>query len=211
MALSPQRSNRPGATPVRDWRRARALFTAFVLLSTRLPAEVLIERTYLPLEVSPSSFAIGLPGGVNFCYDPVRGGVAYAWTGGFLDLTPVRPGVGGKFTTPAKLLGPVVYREEGTLPPLRRGDPSRVPVYEFKGYVLHGTGVEFRYTLDGLLVREFVRAREAPGGGLIRRFILEGATDARWWYVTEGRPATELAPSTNGSRLIETIFPPTAP
>ena len=44
-------------------------------------AEVQIERTHMP-EAHASSFAFGLPGGVNFCYDPVRGGVNYAWTGG---------------------------------------------------------------------------------------------------------------------------------
>jgi hypothetical protein len=193
-----------GRTPI----RGTALL--FALLVLPASAEVQIERTLMPLDVAPSSFAIGLPGGVNFCYDPVRGGVSYAWTGDFIDISSVRPGPGGKFISPVKLLGPVVYREDGATP-LRRGDPNRVPVYEFKGYTLHDTGVEFRYTLDGFLVREFVRARQAPGGGLIRRFILEGATDAKWWYVTDGKPATELAPSTNGSRLIETIFAPAEP
>lgn len=170
--------------------------------------DVQIERTFLPFDVSPSSFAIGLPGGVNFCYDPVRGGVSYAWTGGFLDIGPVRPGIGGKFLAPAGLLGPVVYRENGATP-LRRGDPTRVPVYEFKGYVLHEAGIEFLYTLDGVPVREYVRARE--GGGLIRRYVFESAADAKWWYVVDGKPAAELAPSTNGSRIIETLFAPAAP
>jgi hypothetical protein len=106
-------------------------------------------------------------------------------------------------------MGPVFYREDGMVP-LRRGDPARVPVYEFKGYTLHETGVEFRYTLDGFLVREFVRSR-AGRLGLIRRFVVEGATDAKWWYVVEGKPATELPPSTNGSRLIEVNPQPVAP
>jgi hypothetical protein len=61
----------------------------------------------MPLDASPSSFAIGLPGGVNFCFDPVRGGVSYAWKGGFVDLAPARPGP-GKFINPVKLLAPVV-------------------------------------------------------------------------------------------------------
>lgn len=179
------------------------LFALVTALIAR--AEVQIERTILPFDAAPSSFAIGLPGGVNFCYDPVRGGVSYVWTGDFADISSVRPGAGAKYITPIKLNGPVVYRESGDFP-LRRGDPTRVPVYEFKGYTLHDAGVEFRYTLDGLLVHEFVRAREGPGGGLIRRFVFEAAADAKWWYVVDGKPAMPLEPSTNNSRLIETRF-----
>ena len=59
-------------------------------LAPALRAEVQLERTFLP-DAHASSFAFGLPGGVNVCYDPVRGGVNYAWTGGFLDITNVRP------------------------------------------------------------------------------------------------------------------------
>src|SRR5215211_4092301 len=102
-------------------RRSLLALTAGIFL-TPLRADVQIERGFLP-DSGPSSFAIGLPGGVNFCFDPVRGGVSYAWTGEFLDLTPMRPGT-GKFIKPAKPLGSMVYREAG-FAPLRRGDPSR--------------------------------------------------------------------------------------
>src|SRR5215217_8005111 len=79
----------------------RVVASLLVVLSTgALRSEVLIERMFMPLDASPSSFAIGLPGGVNFCFDPVRGGVSYAWKGGFVDLTPVRPGP-GKFINAA--------------------------------------------------------------------------------------------------------------
>lgn len=166
-------------------------------------AEVLIERLFLPLEATPSSFAIGLPGGVNFCFDPVRSAVSYAWTGGFLDLTPARPGT-GKFIYPAKLLGPVVHRETG-LAPLRRGDSSRVPTVEFAGYTLRDDAIEFRYTIDGALVREEVRAR-ADGQALIRKFRIEGGHDAKWWYAVEGKPAVELARDAGGALVLEVVF-----
>ena len=52
--------------------------------------ELRIERTLLP-DAAPSSFAVGFPSGVNFCYDVVRGGVSYIWQGGFVDVTSVRP------------------------------------------------------------------------------------------------------------------------
>jgi hypothetical protein len=170
-------------------------------------AEVAIERTYLA-DAAPSSFAIGLPGGINFCFDPVRGGVSYAWTGGFLDLAGVRPGP-GKFLKPALPLGPIVYREAGAAP-LRRGDPARTPVVEFTGYVLRAEAVEFRYTVDGVPVREEIRAISG-GGGLLRRFQVEAGGDARWWQVVEGRPATELKRDATGAFVLEIPFTPASP
>lgn len=172
----------------------RALFSSLHLVGLLLLtppslalAEVQIERIFLPHGASPSSFAIALPGGANFCFDPVRGAVSYVWSGDFLDPSPARPGV-GKFIHPARLLGPIVHQEAGAAP-LRRGDPTRTPEVEFTGYSLHATHVEFRYRVDGLPVREEIRVR---GESLVRRLHVGGATDARWWYVVEGRPPAEL-------------------
>ena len=168
------------------FRRGRIVAVAFALSRiAAAAAELLIERTVMP-EAAPSSFAIGFPNGVGMCYDPVRGGVDYAWAGGFVDVAPVRPDM-GKLIKPAKLPGPVLYREQGAAP-LRRGDPARKPVVVFKGYRLHGEAIEFLYTVDGLAVREEVRARP-QGDGLIRRFRIEATADSRWWYLpgpTEG-------------------------
>ncbi|MDP3070384.1 MAG: hypothetical protein Q8N18_08855 [Opitutaceae bacterium] len=164
-----------------------------------LRAEVQIERLLLP-DAAPSSFAIGLPGGIGFCFDPVRGGLSYAWTGGFVDLTPARPGM-GKFIAPAKLGGPVVHRETGAAP-LRRGDPARVPAVVFSGYTLRADAIEFRYTVDGVAVREEIRAR-ADGGALVRRIHVASDTDAKWWHVTDGRVATELKREADGAFVIE--------
>ena len=165
-------------------------------------AEVQIERGFLP-DAAPSSFAIGLPGGVNFCFDPVRAGVSYAWSGDFIDLSAMRPGA-GKFIKPAKLLGPVHYRESG-FAPLRRGDPNRAPVVEFTGYSLRDDSVEFRYTIDGAPVREEIRARPS-GDGLIRRFHFDGSGDAKWWHLVDGKPAEELKRERDGSFVLEVIF-----
>lgn len=170
--------------------------------------EVRIERIFMPLDASPSSFAIGLPGGVSFCFDPVRGGVSYVWKGGFVDLTPARPGP-GKFINPVKLEGPIVYQETGSAP-LRRGDPARVPVIEFSGYTLRDDAVEFRYTLDGVAVREEIRAR-ADGAALLRRFHVGAAADAKWWHVVDGQPATELKRESAGPLVLELPLRPSAP
>lgn len=163
-------------------------------------AEVQIDRIFMPHQASPSSFAIGLPGGVNFCWDPLRGAVSYVWKGGFIDATPARPGV-GKFIEAVKLLGPLVYQEAGAVP-LRRNDPAREPTVEFTGYTLKADAIEFRYTVNGLPVREEIRAR-ADGSALIRRLEIEGGSDSRWWHVVTGRPATELKRDPAGAFVLE--------
>ena len=200
------RASRPWAR--RAGRRLTAGLLSALLLPVAARAEVLIERIFMPFDAAPSSFAIGLPGGVNFCFDPVRGGVSYVWKGGFLDVTPARPGA-GKFINAVKLLGSLVYQETGVAP-LRRGDPARTPVVEFAGYSLRDDAVEFRYTIDGVAVREEIRAQ--PGGsGLLRRFHIEGAGDAKWWHVTEGKPAVELKREPNGSFVLPVPFQKTSP
>ena len=184
-----------------------ALGLVLVLFAATVRAEVQIERTFLP-DAHASSFAFGLPGGINFCYDPVRGGVNYAWTGGFLDLANVRPV--NKLVKAAVPLGPIVYREAGTAP-LRRGDSRRAPVVEFKGYTLRDTAVELRYTVDGTLVRETISA--LPNGtGLRRSFRVDRTgADAAWFYAVEGRPATTLTPTSSGVFTLDVPFSSGAP
>jgi hypothetical protein len=176
------------------------LVLLLALLVPALRAEVRVERVLLPEGATPGSFAVGLPGGVNFCYDPARGGVSYVWTGGFLELAPARPGP-GKFIAAARLLGPVVHREEGTAP-LRRGQPAPAPTLSFTGYTLRTAAIEFRYTLDGVPVREEVSARP-DGRGLVRRFHPAGGGDARWWHITEGRPPAALDRDATGALVLE--------
>ncbi len=164
-------------------RLARALLATGALAASMAPValagELQIARTVMA-DAAPSSFAIGFPNGNSFCWDPVRGGLSYAWSGGFADLTPTWPEV-GKFVKPAKLLGEVRYRETGSAP-LRRGDPLRRPEIAFKGYRLDDAAIEFRYTIDGVLVREQVTSPDRKR--IVRRFQIEaGDSDSRWWYV----------------------------
>ncbi|MFM9082003.1 MAG: DUF6797 domain-containing protein [Opitutaceae bacterium] len=171
-------------------------------------ADVRVERGYLPHGAAPSSFAVALPGGVNFCFDPVRGGVSYVWTGGFLDLAPMRPGP-GKFIQPAGLEGRLVHREEGVAP-LRRGDPAKVPEVIFTGYALRDDAIEFRYTVDGAAVQEEVRVK--PGGGtLVRTFHFPAGNDTRWWRVLDGRPPERLVPGADGKITLEIPLGRTSP
>lgn len=151
--------------------------------------EVRVERIFMPNNAYPSSFAVSLPGEINFCFDPMRGAVSYAWTGGFIDPSPARNGI-GKFVEPVKLLGNVVYQESGRAP-LRGGDAARVPVVRFTGYTLRADAIEFRYTVDGVAVREEIRGR-ADGRALERRLHIGSGGAAKWWYVQETRPPVEL-------------------
>ena len=187
---------------------AGAIAAAVLLGVASLRAEVLVERIFMPLDAAPSSFAIGLPGGTNFCFDPIRGGVSYVWKGGFVDLSPARPGP-GKFINPVKLLGPVVYQETG-LAPLRRGDPARGPAVEFTGYTVREDAVEFRYTIDGSPVREEIRSNN-EGTALIRRFHVPGGSDAKWWHVVDGKPASELKPEIKGTFVLEIALGKSSP
>jgi hypothetical protein len=198
------------ATPAPCVHAGTARFALGLLLAARLApahAEIQLERTFLPHGASPSSFAVGLPGDIHFCFDPVRGGVSYVWQGGFLDLTPVRPGP-GKFIGAARLLGPLVYQESGHAP-LRPDDPGRAPAVEFTGYTLHDDAIEFRYTVAGHRVREEIRAR--PAGGLLRRFTLAAGAPARWWHVVAGQPPRELPRAADGTLQLELELPQPRP
>lgn len=190
-----------------DPRRARTIALVLTLMfgggSAARAQEILIERTLLP-DAAPSSFAIGLPNGVNFCYDVVRGGVSYIWQGGFVDVTSVRPNA-GKAISPVKLLGEIMYREDSYFP-LRRGDPQRSAAFQYKGYRLKADAIEFLYEIDQCRVSEEVRS--APDGdGLVRRFRIEGAPPHEsWWYIpghTHGGKLTapEAHRESNGFRF----------
>ncbi|MGH8018195.1 MAG: DUF6797 domain-containing protein [Opitutaceae bacterium] len=163
----------------------------------------------MPHGASPSSFAIGLPGGVSFCFDPLRGAVSYAWTGGFVDVTPARPGP-GKFVNAVELLGPIVYQESGAAP-LRHGDPARVPDVRFAGYTLHREAVEFRYTVDGTLVREEIRARSDGAGLTLRLQVETTGPGTTWWRVLESQPPAKLTRDPSGAFVIDLPFDQAAP
>ena len=69
-------------------------------------------RTFLP-DVTPRSMAIRGPDGVNFAYDLQACRLAYAWSGDFLDTTPVWDGRGGQ---PARIKGPVFWHSPTGFP-----------------------------------------------------------------------------------------------
>lgn len=181
--------NRTGRSPFRG-RTAALLLTGGLLTvihAVPLPAaDVLVHRTMLP-DCGPSSFAVALGPNLGFAYDPGRGGVSYAWRGEFVDLAPTWK---AKINSPAEIRGTVLYRESVRFP-LRLAGAGGEPRYVFKGYVLLPDAVEFHYLLDGVPVREEIRATP-DGRGLVRHFRTD--TDAAAWsYAVEPQPTAKIS------------------
>ena len=151
-----------------------------------LAATVVVHRTMMP-ECGPSSFAIGLGPNLGLSFDPGRGGVNYVWQGDFVDLGPTWK---AKINKPAEIRGTIVYRESRRYP-LRSGRSDREPKFEFKGYTLLADAVEFQYLLDGVLVREEIRATP-DGCGVVRRFQTSEPV-AGWSYAIESQPGVAIA------------------
>ena len=172
--------------------RALRLVAPLLAFAGPLPAvpppagTVLVHRTMLP-DCGPSSFAVALGPNLGFSYDPGRGGINYAWQGEFVDLSPTWK---AKINQPAEVKGTIAYRESGRFP-LRLTRGGAEPKYVFKGYVLLPDAVEFHYLLDGVPVREEIRA-SADGRGLVRHFRVDTAVES-WSYALEPQPTAKLS------------------
>jgi len=102
------------------------------------------------------SIAVGLPGGMNFCFDANQGCVVFGWAGAFLDVGPDRLGRGGQ---PCKILGPRFSVGAAGFPLRTSGGETR-PV-TFKGYRL-GKAPVFHLDWGGLQVN--LSITNAPRG-----------------------------------------------
>lgn len=109
-----------------------------------------VLRTYLP-EASPAAIAVGLPGGISYCFDADECRLRYAWRGDFLDMTPAWSGRGGLPAIPA---GKRFYTAPDGFPLRFGGRPPGRP--RFRGYALVQGHPEFRYEVDGIEIRQRV-------------------------------------------------------
>jgi plastocyanin len=57
--------------------------------------DAIVVRAFIA-DAPPRALAVGLPGGVSFCFDPEAGSIAFGWRGGFLDVGPDRAQRGGQ-------------------------------------------------------------------------------------------------------------------
>ncbi len=144
-----------------------------------------VQRTFMP-EATPGSFAITLPDGPGLCLDPVRGGINYVWDGDFVDL---RPRWITKEGQPARIFGPVFYREK-EWQPLRAGAPGSPPDLQFRGYVLRDGVPEFHYVIGGRDVFESFAAGRRRGD-LLRHFRV-GPGSAPLWLTLEPQAEADV-------------------
>ena len=164
----------------------------FLLTVTNTPVVV---RGFLPGS-SPRSIAVGLPGGLSYCFDAESCRLRYAWSGEFLNMKPVWWGRGGERPEPRG----VKFHSAPDIFPLRLGQESSTPVVKFLGYTLVNKLPEFRFTMNGVAVKEQIDA--APGGGLRCRFILALPPKKSWGDPSGGirlrRGATRLQTKRRG-------------
>lgn len=117
------------------------------------------------------TIAVGLPGGMNYCFDAKACCVQFGWAGAYLDVGPDRDGRGGG---PCKVLGNrFVVGNVGF--PLRSANGQQRPV-RFLGYRTHGTP---RYSIEwGGVEVQWTVAAAASAAGLQYTFALPAAREA---------------------------------
>jgi hypothetical protein len=153
-------------------------------------AELRLNRTWMP-NAYPSSFAIGFPGGLNCCFDPMRGKVIYAWRGDYVDLQPT---VNGKIPRDAAIRGTIFYEAAPTAG-WRSGPAMKESEIHYKGHRVKGGIPEFSYEVDGVPVHESI-APAPDGKGLIRRFRVATPDRGMLYRVEDpGSVAVESGPA----------------
>ena len=165
--------------------------------------EPIVVRWYMP-EATPAAIAVGLPGGVSYCFDAGESRLRYAWLGGFLDttrtLTEKRDPETQRTRTP-DLIGDIFYRTVEH--PLRVGSPESLLATRFRGYRLVDGHPEFHYVIGGLEVYERITATDKKDG--IRREFRLPRVDQPAWLLLEKDEAVTITSSIEketGTRLV---------
>lgn len=145
----------------------------------RVKDRPVIQRGFLP-ESSPRSIAVGLPGGVSYCFDAESCRLRYAWSGGFLNMKPTWDGRGA---APPGLGGEKFFIAPDAMP-LRIGTRTSDSSAKFLGYALVNRLPEFRFMVDGVVVKE--RIKDTPDGGLRCAFELGEKGEEIWFHAPKG-------------------------
>ena len=135
--------------------------------------EAVVIRTDMP-EAAPGALAVGLPGGVSYCFDTGESRLLYAWRGGFVDLGEGQP----------RLVGDIFYRQTDF--PIRVDDVERLPQSRFHGYQVVDGAPELHYEADGVDVFERTILRN---GELVRQFRLPRIDRDMWLIVAANEDA----------------------
>ncbi|MDA7618759.1 MAG: plastocyanin/azurin family copper-binding protein [Verrucomicrobiota bacterium] len=116
----------------------------------------LVKRAFV--EDGPArAINVGMPGGINFCFDAESCAVAFGWFGPFLDIGPDwGRNVNERGGRPVKVLGERFDAGQSIFP-LRIGSKYATPQVEFKGYRLRGMEAPtFEFTVNGAWVKETI-------------------------------------------------------
>jgi azurin len=135
-----------------------------------------LYRLFMP-DSNPASVAIMLPGELNLCWDAAACRPRYLWRGAGVDISAYWKGNG---SGRVKLVGDKVW-SAGSGSPLRFATGT-APEVDFKGYALVQGYPEFRYTIDGVAVKELVKEQDG-GKGLTSTFTVD--SDQPLFYVVE--------------------------
>ncbi|MFN8348484.1 MAG: plastocyanin/azurin family copper-binding protein [Spirosomataceae bacterium] len=139
----------------------------------------LLYRTFMP-DCSPAAIAVALSPTHAYCFDAGKCYLRYAWTGGFVDNTDHWKGNGNAL---GKIQGTIYFKDKVSYP-LRVGKADKLPEVDFKGYQLAQRLPTFRYTLDGVEVRETLKS--LPNNhGLTRTFSFTKPTAISLFFVTD--------------------------
>ena len=105
-----------------------------------------IVRCTMP-DSSSRSIAVGLPGGINYCFDAQECYVRYGWFGAFLDAGPDRGRGGTRGGGANRPLGERFSSGFDSFP-LRLSSAEAPPQVQFRGY-RSGVAPVFLYTVEG--------------------------------------------------------------
>ncbi len=145
------------------------------------------QRMFLP-DAGPAAIAVALEGDQNYCWDAGACRLRYLWQGDFIDAKDYYASNGNAL---AEILGDV-YWENPEGYPLTFGGMAPESV-KFLGYDIVAGVPEFRYEIDGVLVREHITALTGSGKpGIQRRFQIENAPGPVHLPLDMIRPSDEI-------------------
>ena len=155
--------------------------------------EPIVIRWSMP-ETTPAAVAVGLPGGVSYCFDAGEVRLRYAWLGGFVDMTGTlneKKDRATNLTRTADLLGEIFYRSSEF--PLRMGRIDDIPLPRFRGYRWIDGHPQFHYRVGDADVYERVVAANG-NQGIVRQFTISRVS-GRAWFLTEATEDLEVTSS----------------
>jgi hypothetical protein len=165
----------------------------------------IVVRWDMP-EATPAAIAVGIPGGLSYCFDAGESRLRYAWQGGFIDLSRTllsKRDAETKLSFTADLAGEIFYRSESF--PIRVGRLEDIPQRRFRGYRLVDGYPEFRYTVAGMDVYEKVFTAEG-GAALVEEFRF-GVVDQPLWLLPGLGEGWEVSSSLTGTNPGPIVVP----